>query len=160
MSFITAYSKIKNNPIASESKPSLTDQKFKDQCDINFIVNQYVKLGIPIPQEQVNYGDLTDVKDYDEALMTVAQYKSAFESLPAVERERFHGDVREYLEFITNRDNLQEAYEKNYIDPNSVALDVVYPERYTKSSTNDLNPVNGQSESSGESQNNSSVEVS
>lgn len=141
MKFNTPYSS-HNDPIAVELEPSVTDQQYKDQCDINFIVNQYVKQGIPIPQQQVSYADLTNVSDYDEALMTVAQYKSAFESLPAVERERFHGDVREYLEFITNPGNLKESYEKNYIDPNSVALEAVYPERYVQQSVDDKTPVN------------------
>lgn len=141
MKFNTPYS-VHNDPIRNEEGPSMTDQQYKQSCDINFIVNQYVKLGIPLPQSHVSYADLTTVDDYDNALLVVSEYKSAFECLPAKDRERFHGDVREYLEFVSNPHNLKESYEKNYIDPNSVAEELVYPERYViKPSTDDLKPV-------------------
>lgn len=124
MKFNTQYHHL-NDPIASESKPSLTDQQYKDSCDISFIVSQYAKLGIPIPQSPVSYADLTSVEDYQNALLTVSQYKSAFESLPSADRERFHGDVSEYLAFIANSNNLKESLEKNYIDPSSVSEEVL-----------------------------------
>lgn len=145
MNFNTPYSS-HNDPISFEEGPSATDQQYKQSCDINFIVNQYVKQGIPIPQQQVSYADLTSVEDYESALLTVAEYKSAFESLPATERERFHGDVTEFLSFISNPDNLKESVNKNYVDPNTVDKSLFNPQPPVE----ELNPVKPSVEPSGE----------
>lgn len=124
MKFNTQFSE-HNDPISKEDEPSLTDQQYKQECDLNFIVNQYVKTGTPIPQSPVSYADLTSVEDYQDALLTVSTYKTAFELLPAEERERFEGKVEKYLEFIVNPANLKESYEKGYVDPGSIAQDVI-----------------------------------
>lgn len=146
MKFNTYYSK-HNDPIAHEDGVSMTDQQYKDQCDIAFMVSQYAKLGVPIPQSPVSYADLTDVQTYEEALMTVSEYKSAFELLPSADRERFHGSVSEYLSFISNQDNLKESIEKNYIDPSSVSeeiLDTLFSKTDISNPVSDLQPVNPQ----------------
>lgn len=109
--------------------PSLTDQQFKQECDIGFIVEQYAKLGKTFDQSNLSYVDCTSVQDYQEAMFTVANAKSNFESLPAKDRDRFK-TVENYLEFISNAANLKESFEKGYIDRGSVSLEDVYPERF------------------------------
>lgn len=134
MKFNTFYG-THNTVIREETEPSMTDQQYKESCDINFIVNQYVKQGIPIPQSPVSYADLTSVEDYENSLMVVSQYKTAFELLPAEDRERFDGKVENYLAFICDSNNLRESYEKGYIDPSSVTEEMVYPERFQTTQT-------------------------
>lgn len=111
--------------------PSLTDESFKQECDIGFIVENYLKTGQGIPASTMNYADCTTVQDFQEAQMLVAEAKSNFEQLPSKDRDRFK-TVENYLEFICNTDNLKESYEKGYIDPSTVDLVDVYPERYTE----------------------------
>lgn len=113
--------------------PSLTDQSFKQECDIGYIIENCLRTG-QVPQGPTSsYIDCTQVSDYQSAMQLVAQCKSDFASLPSKERDRF-GTVEGYLEFISNRDNLKECYEKGYINRDSVSEDVLktlYPERYT-----------------------------
>lgn len=146
MKFNTPYT-THNDPISFETEPSQTDQQYKESCDINFIVNQYVKQGIPIPQQPVQYADLTNVEDYDQAVLTVANYKTAFETLSSKDRERFHGDVREYLQFITKNENLKESIQKNYIDSSSVSeevLSALFSKTDINNPVGELNPVKPQ----------------
>lgn len=109
--------------------PSLTDQQFKQECDIGFIVEQYAKLGKTFDQSNMSYIDCTSVQDYQDAMYTVSNAKSNFESLPSKDRDRFK-TVENYLEFISNVANLKECYEKGYIDRGSVSLEDVYPEKF------------------------------
>lgn len=110
-------------------KPSLTDQQFKQECDVGYIVENYARLGKPFDQTGASYIDCTTVQDYQEAMYTVAHAKSNFESLPSKERDRFK-TVENYLEFISDNANLKESYEKGYIDRNSVDISDVYPEKF------------------------------
>lgn len=111
------------------TKPSITDQQFKQECDIGFIVENYAKLGKTFDNTNINYVDCTTVQDYQDAMYTVANAKSNFESLPSKDRDRFK-TVENYLDFISKHENLKESYEKGYIDRSSVDLSDVYPERF------------------------------
>lgn len=109
-------------------EPSLTEQIYKDECDIDFIIKNFVKTG-ELPQSTMSFVDCTTVQDFQDAQYLVAECKSNFEQLPAVERDRFK-TVENYLSFISDPKNLKESYEKGYIDRNTVDLKDVYPEQY------------------------------
>lgn len=126
--FFTPYTTTKK-VVVDFKEPSLTDQSYKDECDLGFIIENYVSKGIPLPQSTMNYQDCTTVQDYQSAMMLVAEAKSNFEQLPSKDRDQF-GTVENYLEFISKAENLKTSYEKGYIDPSTVDLMDVYPERY------------------------------
>lgn len=128
--FFNRYSKPKDVSI-DFTEPSLTDESFKQECDLGFIVENYVSKGLPLPTSTFNYADCTTVAQYEDAMQIVAEAKSNFEQLPSKDRDRFK-TVEAYLEFISNPENLKESYEKNYIDPSSVDLSDIYPEQYSK----------------------------
>lgn len=128
MKFKNAYSPSKKVGYSCIG-PSLTDQSFKQECDIGFIIENYAKMGKSFDNTNLNYYDCTTVQDFQNAQMIVAECKSNFEQLPSVERDRFK-TVENYLEFISNKANLKECYEKGYIDRSSVDIEDVYPERY------------------------------
>lgn len=147
MKFKTAYDRPKK---VSQTflKPSLTDQQFKQECDIGFIVENYAKLGKSFENTNANYFDCTQVQDYQSAQLLVAECKSNFEMLPSKDRDRFK-TVENYLEFISNQANLKESYEKGYIDRSTVDIADVYPERYKVSKEEQISPsVNSSTDNS------------
>lgn len=134
MKFKDKYSFIGNVVYESVSdKPSLTDESFKKECDIDFIISNFVQRGIEPPQHQIEYGKQFTSEDYMHSMNVLSECKSAYEALPAIEKERFNNSVTNFLDFVSNPDNLRESYEKGYIDPSSVNVSDVYPERYIDS---------------------------
>lgn len=113
-------------------KPSLTDESFKQECDIEFIISNFVQRGIEPPQHQVDYGKQITGADFMSAMETVAECKSVFESLSATEKERFDNSVTKFLDFVSDSSNLRESYEKGYINPDTVDISDIYPERFIR----------------------------
>lgn len=122
------------------SKPSLTDQSYRQECDIGFMIENYKVNKVPLPTVSVQYGNSPSADDFMKANEMVAELKTQFESLPSSERDRF-GTVQNYLQFIGNPANLKESYEKGLIDPNSVDLRDVYPERFKVQDTIPTEPT-------------------
>lgn len=133
MKFVNKYQtigKIYSEPVSD--KPSLTDESFKQECDIDFIISNFVQRGIEPPEHQVQYGKQFTSADFEKSLATITECKSAFECLPAIEKEKFNNSVTNFLDFVSNPANLKVSYEKGYIDPQSVNIEDVYPERFKK----------------------------
>lgn len=97
---------------------SLTQQQFKDECDINNIMKSYTETGTINHLNRKNhvYDDFSDVKDFKEMNDVVAYAKTMFEELPAKVRSRFKNDPVEFVEFCNDRNNLQEAIELGLAD--------------------------------------------
>ncbi len=133
MKFKTKYETIGRTIFQPKSeKPSLTDESFKQECDIDFIISNYVQRGIEPPVHSVDYGKQYTSEDFLKSMDMVSEVKSAFETLPAIEKERFNNSVTNYLDFISDPKNLRESYEKGYINRDTVDVSDVYPERYKK----------------------------
>lgn len=154
MKFNTQFT-TKNDVLYSSELPSMTDQSLEPECNISKIIQNCLRTGQPLPQQSVSYADLTNstIRDYQDALITVSNFRNAFEGLPAVERDKF-GNVENYIKFISNPENLKESYEKGFIDRSTVDLHAIYPERYQSISGLD----NGSSSTVQPSQNDSTVE--
>lgn len=90
--------------------PSRTHQSFKQECDINNVLNRYNKTG-QLPQlikENPQYGDFSQMEEFQESLNTVQKAHEQFELLPARTRERFMNDPARFLAFATNPANMRE----------------------------------------------------
>lgn len=88
-------------------KPSLTDQSFKDECDINLIMEKVLK-GHPVSHINTNeafYGDVSEIPDFTTATQMILDADNAFMALPAKIREQFKNDPAEFIEFCQNPDN-------------------------------------------------------
>jgi phage internal scaffolding protein len=74
------------------------------------------------------YGDIASAPDYEKGLNIVARAQSAFQALPAVIRQRFHNNPKEYLEFLSDEKNREEAERLRLIPkkpkPTSNPLDI------------------------------------
>ncbi|WNK12510.1 MAG: internal scaffolding protein [Microvirus sp.] len=92
--------------------PSMTKQEFARECDINNIVKSFSVSGqlnhVSAKALSGQYLDLPDGFDLQQSLEIVAQAESAFMSLPAKVRDRFHNDPANFLTFVHDPDNLDE----------------------------------------------------
>jgi len=89
---------------------SLTQQHFKDECDINNILRQFNVTGL-LPEAPLSprYGDFTGISDYQTALNQVIAAEDEFMSLPANIRARFNNDPGQLIDFMENNENRNEA---------------------------------------------------
>lgn len=96
-----------------EKDPGLTQQQWKDECDVNKIMEQMYKTGslTHIRNQQTGaYADLTDLPDYQTSLNTIIKANETFEALPAEIRTRFKNDPAELIAFIDDEKNIEESY--------------------------------------------------
>jgi len=105
-------------------EPSLAQQHFKDECDINNILRQFNITGL-LPESPLSprYGDFTGIGDYHTALNRVIAAQDEFEALPAQIRARFDNDPAQLIEFLENSENRPEAEELGLVE--KVAVEVV-----------------------------------
>lgn len=90
--------------------PSLTQQQFKEEADINTIVNRFLKSGVlPSPVNMPQYVDYEGVFDFQSAMNVVRQADENFMRLDAKVRARFNNSPQEFLEFFANPENTDEA---------------------------------------------------
>lgn len=96
---------------------TLTKQSFKDECDINQIVDRFLKTGalpenVAVPQ----FGDFDTVNDYQSALAIVMAADEAFMSFPHDFRARFSNDPAQFIEFVHNPANREECIKLGLIE--------------------------------------------
>lgn len=94
----------------SEEFPSLTQQSFKEEVDINEIVRRFGITGqVPESFNPGVFGDFTGVDDFHESMNKIAAAQQEFMQLPAAIRERFGNDPGKMLEFLSDSSNKDEA---------------------------------------------------
>lgn len=116
--FFTAYSK-KRRVVTVNKEPSMTQQSFKNECDINRIVGQYKKHGVMthLNTSQANYG-VAPSHTFHEAMNIVIQAQEMFDSLPSQLRKEFSNDPASFLEFVENPENIEDMVEMGLIEKN------------------------------------------
>lgn len=94
-------------------EPSMTRQEFVAECDINNIIREYQVTGIfRHINEQAQKGaflDLPEPMDYQQALQVAIDAQAAFAALPAKVRNRFDNDPAQFLAFLHDPANKEEA---------------------------------------------------
>lgn len=95
------------------SEPSKTKQSFSQDADINNIMKKYIERGILPDMISANpqYGDFSEVGDYQNALNTVIKANEQFDALPSHLRDKFANEPANFLEFTANPANIEEMYE-------------------------------------------------
>ena len=90
--------------------PSLTQQQFKEEADINTIVDRFMKSGVmPTPTNMPQYMDYEGVFDFQSAMNAVRAADDNFMRMDAKIRARFNNSPQEFLEFFANPENTEEA---------------------------------------------------
>lgn len=92
------------------TKPSLTKQSFKEECDVNNILKKFAKTGLidHVNRFAGDYGNYTSVQDYQTSLNQIMSANEMFDSLPSKVRARFGNSPAEFLDFVGNPENIQE----------------------------------------------------
>ena len=90
---------------------SKTQQEFKDECDINMIIDKFGPDLSSGANRQPTFGDFTAVDDFQSAMELVADAQYQFDTLPAALRKRFDNDPNAFIEWFdqASPDELKEA---------------------------------------------------
>lgn len=88
-----------------------TKQSFKEECDVNNILKKWLQSGVVqhLATRDPEYGDFSMVDDYQSALMKLDVANASFQSMPAKLREKFHNDPGEFIDYMGDPDNREEA---------------------------------------------------
>lgn len=90
-------------------KETLTKQEFKDEVDINTIVERFNATGekppvMQFPDEQ----EFAETFDFQTSMNVLVKANEAFMELPAKTRARFGNDPQQFMEFIHDKENAGE----------------------------------------------------
>lgn len=113
--FYTRYAPPKS-PVADSSKPSLTQQEFKESCDINNILAKFSvqarALGVEpsqlMPQDQGTYGDFSNLDDFQTAQNKIAFLNDQFSNLPSDVRRKFGDDLNTFMSALSDPNRIDE----------------------------------------------------
>lgn len=92
--------------------PTLTQQHFAEDADLNTIAKRFGLTGKPMPVtswDPSHYGDFTDVPDLRTALEQIRTAQQNFENLPPEIRGRFYNDPAKLWDFVHDPSNAEEA---------------------------------------------------
>jgi len=108
------FDRPKGKGIACKEGEGRTQQQFKEECDVNNIVEMYGKTGLwshstKPPTAMPMFGDFTSAPDFLEAQNRFVEANQLFAELPASLRKRFNNNPADYLEFVSKPENTEEA---------------------------------------------------
>ena len=110
MSFQHAYSKPFRDSDLVCLDPSLAQQSFKDDADINVMLEKFKVTGqMPSGVIMPSYGDFSSIGDYRSAVDAIKRASDSFMDMPANIRARFDNDPQKFLEFCADDTNREEA---------------------------------------------------
>lgn len=91
------------------NEKSRTHQNFKNECDVNVIVDRAQKAGFyPPPPSNLVFADVSNAVDYQTALNSVLRINDHFAALPSAVRKRFQNDPAGFLAFCSDPANRAE----------------------------------------------------
>lgn len=91
---------------------SRTEQSHRERVNINTIMRKAHATGfIPSGNKLANYGDFTNVTDFQDAQNRIADAYADFLALPSAVRNKFDNDPGKLITFISDENNLQQAIE-------------------------------------------------
>lgn len=100
---------------------SLTQQQFKEDSDINTIVDRFMKSGVlPTPVNMPQYVDYEGIFDYQSAMNSVRAADEQFMRMDAKVRARFNNSPQEFLAFFADPANTDEAIRLGLAVPQTV----------------------------------------
>lgn len=101
--------------------PSMTKQEFVKECDVNNVIKSYSPraMAVMIAENaaRARYEDLPDEIDFQASIDLVRQAEASFMTLPAKVRDRFGQDPAQFLAFLSNPENVDEARALGLLKP-------------------------------------------
>lgn len=105
------------DPHSGEVLESMTQQSFKEECDINEIVRRFGLTGqLPENVSVPVSGDFTGITDFKSAMDAVAKAQSDFMALPADLRAQFDNDPQKLMTFMADDKNRAKAEELGLVN--------------------------------------------
>lgn len=126
----------------SFEKPSLTQQSFGFETDINNIVSSMMERNFS-PNVNLNqplFGQVISPDIFENAVNIIAEAKSKFEDLPSYIRQRFDNDPKKLLDFVSDNKNYDEAVKLGFIEkkaPNKLEMVLGKLDEKLSNSTNE-----------------------
>lgn len=102
---------------------SMTQQNFKQECDINSILENYRKTGTPLSNPQFNEQivDVSTYGDFQDSMNKIRESVELFEQLPAVLRKKMDNDPANLPAYL--EENAEEAIKYGLMTKKEAPLD-------------------------------------
>ena len=115
---------------------SKAQQHFKDECDINVIVERFGLTGaLPDNLRMPTNEEFWEVKNFQEALNVINSARESFMELPAEVRAEFDNDPGRFMDFVSDDTNREKAKKLGIVvdkpkplEPAPVRVQVITPE--------------------------------
>lgn len=122
MHFESKYDRQIDHPGFLSTKPSLTQQHFKDESDINMIIARYNRTGVlvdpSVPRSgSALFGDFSEIKDFQSAQNAICAAAEAFGELDSKIRRRFNNDPGQLISFLDDPANYDEGVKLGLFAP-------------------------------------------
>lgn len=117
------FTPVKVQGLECDPVEGMTQQHFKDECDINYLLKHYNDIPAPPPV----YADCSQYNDLQTAIDVVNSAAEDFQNVPADIRARFANNPVEFFNFCNNPANLEELRNLGLAEPGTVPLDVTVP---------------------------------
>ncbi|WP_176202978.1 hypothetical protein [Salmonella enterica] len=95
-------------------EPTMTQQHFRDECDVNKIVERAIRTGdatVFTSDQRGEFYDAGAITDYADAMAMIDDVNDDFNSLPSALRFQFDNSVSKYVEWMCNPLNWDKARE-------------------------------------------------
>lgn len=105
MEFFTRFSPAKSVSVDVSSRPSLTQQQFRDECDVNYIIEHFQDPARPslvqpsVPRVPL-FGDFSQIPDVRSAHAIFQRAEAEFSALPADVRAKFDNNPVSMMAFL------------------------------------------------------------
>ena len=94
----------------TNEEPTLTQQHFKEECDINQILEKFNVTGaVPTNVRQPINQDFIEAIDYQTALNALMEAEASFMEMPAKVRAEFDNDPGKFVQFFEREENRERA---------------------------------------------------
>jgi len=128
--FRTPYDGVVVQPQLMCESPSLTKQSFRDECDVNRIMQRYAATGVleHVREAAPQFVDVADAGSFQEAMTTVSEAESLFSQLPAATRAAFKNDCVTFLDAFSSDSGRELLLEHGLLEAPEPARSVPGPE--------------------------------
>ena len=101
---------VSNETALDTGEDAVTQQCFKDECDINILLAKFAVTGqLPENVRVPQYVDFEEAFDFQSSMNVIRAAEEAFNAMPAEVRDRFQNDPGRFLEFANDASNYEEA---------------------------------------------------
>ncbi|EGA3806839.1 hypothetical protein ACKW8P_002928 [Escherichia coli] len=106
------------------TEPTMTQQHFRDECDVNKIVERAIRTGdttVFTSAQRGEFYDASAITDYVDAMALIDDVNDDFNSLPSTIRSMFGNNVKQYVEWMSDPQNWSKARELGLLSGGEVS---------------------------------------